>query len=108
MPMTLAGIQLIEVTDSRHYFPTLDHDGLLYLATALAGEVGETCNLIKKWYRDSWTLEQIQNELAKELPDILIYLVMLAGAANIDLDKAYEAKKEYNNERFGRAVAETE
>ena len=104
MPMTLEAIQQMEVDDSRHYFPSLAgetvEEEVLYLAVALSGEVGEVCNNIKKWYRDNWSMNQIRTELAKELPDILIYLVMLAGSLDIDLDSAYQAKKEYNNERF--------
>lgn len=105
--MHLNDIQFIERNDSTHYFPDLDHDGLLYLATALSGEVGEACNLIKKWHRDGWDNEKISLELGSELPDILIYLVMLADAAGISLQAAYETKKRFNNERFGRGKAPT-
>lgn len=112
MSMTLSGIQLIENEDSKHYFPSLKGEELdvevLYLAVALSGEVGEVCNNIKKWYRDGWSMNEIRNELAKELPDILIYLVMLAGSLDIDLESAYEAKKEYNNGRFRGTTTKTE
>lgn len=56
--------------------------------TALVGEVGETANYLKKIRRGDFTLEQVKPEVAKELADALIYLVMLAGQLGIDLTEA--------------------
>jgi NTP pyrophosphatase (non-canonical NTP hydrolase) len=67
----------------------------------LAGEVGETCNEIKKWSRGDFNVQELTKRLEEELPDILIYLVMLSHAVGVDLEKAYAEKKEYNDERFG-------
>jgi NTP pyrophosphatase (non-canonical NTP hydrolase) len=52
-------------------------------ACALAGEVGELCNLIKKEFRgiDEVPREAIENEIA----DIQIYLDLLAARYGIDL-----------------------
>lgn len=98
--MNLSHIQEREVRDSTHYFPD-HHAGFEYLAIALAGEVGETCNDIKKWSRGDFDTDELQYRLFRELPDILIYLVMLSGALGIDLEEAYDHKKEYNDRRYG-------
>lgn len=97
--MQLRAIQKIECDDSKHYFPDLEQD-YPYLGVALAGEVGETCNLIKKFERGSMSHTTFKIELAGELADILIYLVMLAGHAGIDLESAWQEKKEYNDRRY--------
>lgn len=97
--MHLRDIQSAEATDSKHYFPTLDQ-GYTYLGIALAGEVGEACNFIKKYERGSISETELVEELGKELADILIYLVMLADRAGVDLEVAYTDKKEFNEQRY--------
>ena len=73
-----------------------------FLALALAGEVGELCNLIKKnWRGDSKAsvielralprtedmMERTYAEnLRKEMADVYIYLLMLADEMQIDLE----------------------
>jgi len=106
--MNLQEIQVREHEDSSHYFPEGPGD-VAYLATALAGEVGETCNEIKKYLRGDfenhpdWNPKQVLlYRLQDELPDILIYLVMLATKVGVDLQFAYEEKKRFNDERYGQ------
>lgn len=99
--MNLRDIQTIEHDDRVQYFPqfaerfTIEYDLL-----ALAGEVGEACNDLKKYIRGDFGFVELRSRLAKELPDILIYLVMAAAILDIDLEDAYVAKKEYNNRRY--------
>lgn len=100
--MDLRDIQTAEAEDSRHYFPDYDA-GHLYLAVALAGEVGEACNDIKKYERGSISFIDLHGLLQGELADILIYLVMLADHMKIDLLQAYVDKKEYNERRYRSA-----
>jgi len=76
-----------------------------FLALALAGEVGEFCNLVKKnWRGDKATLPtaeesrrysgsvdgdtnfEFQQKIHKELADVYIYLLMIADAMGVDLD----------------------
>lgn len=73
-------------------------------ATALAGEVGEACNIIKKLRRMYRTPEEMESRhrtpgekaeylrlrglLAKELADVQIYLDLLAARFDIDLAEA--------------------
>lgn len=64
---------------------------------ALAGEVGEACNIIKKLRRgegEQTRLEvaDFQAALAKEFADIAIYLDLLAARAGVDLGEAVRAK----------------
>jgi NTP pyrophosphatase (non-canonical NTP hydrolase) len=105
--MDLQAIQVREFEDTTHYFPEHE-DSVAYLATALAGEVGETCNEIKKFLRgdfdndpDFKPSQVLMYKLQKELPDILIYLVMLSTKVGVDLEAAYKEKKRFNDERFG-------
>jgi len=67
-----------------------------YWGCALAGEVGEACNLIKKHERDN---KEITEELALELADIFNYLVLIARYYYIDLEKAIFDKLEILKER---------
>ena len=58
-------------------------------ATAVAGEVGEACNLIKKIRRG----ESIDVDLiAAELADAVIYIDLLAARLDIDLGEAVREK----------------
>lgn len=97
--MDLRDIQEAEASDTKHYFPHL-REGPLYLGVALAGEIGEVCNKIKKWSRDDWTVAELRAEVKDELADVLIYLVMLADHLDIDLQDEYVQKKEYNDARY--------
>lgn len=61
-----------------------------FLALALAGEVGELANYVKKEWRGD--AEDHTDHIIKELADINIYLDLLACCFNVDLDKVTEAK----------------
>jgi len=56
-----------------------------YLRLALAGEVGEACNLVKKQWRDGFT-EQRLRELKTELADVYIYLRVLEAFYGMNMD----------------------
>jgi len=65
----------------------------LFFSNALAGEVGEFCNLIKKLHRDCHTWFPIdyikyRDKLKQELADIFIYLVLNAKVNHFDLELA--------------------
>lgn len=72
--------------------------------TALAGEVGEAANVIKKVRRGDRTLDDARADLAKELADIQMYLDLLAHYAGIDLGAATTAKFNEVSERIGSKV----
>lgn len=71
---------------------------LSYLGNAAAGEMGETCNVIKKLERERLGLtgsRATKRELADELADTLIYLDLIANRAGINLGEA--VRKKYND-----------
>lgn len=75
-------------------FPAYSNTDERFLAIALAGEIGELCNMIKKRWRDGVKLEE---ECRDEITDIRVYLELLAKCFNIEgekLDKRVVAKLE--------------
>lgn len=65
----------------RPFDENLEHKGdLFYLAAALAGEAGETLNIVKKFYRDDKLMLQ---DLADELGDVAWYWVQLCKMAGL-------------------------
>lgn len=86
-------------------------------ACALAGEVGEACNLIKKLRRittsNPATVELVQGGLetgalisavAAELADAVIYADLLADRLGIDLGEAVRRKFNETSRRIGSEV----
>jgi NTP pyrophosphatase (non-canonical NTP hydrolase) len=66
-----------------------------FLALAMAGEVGELLNLIKKQWRGDFTPATMgawREKLKEEFADVRIYLELLARSFDVDLDKACEEK----------------
>jgi|SRR5882672_7500925 len=84
----------------RECFPECSDWTLADWMTALAGEVGEAANIIKKIKRDGWT-PKLQVALGKEIADIQLYLPLLARAAHIDLEQETINKFEETSIRFG-------
>lgn len=66
------------------------------LALALVGEVGELAELLQwvpaETVRDDVRSGRLQERVGEELADILIYLIMLAGEAGVDLIAAATTK----------------
>lgn len=77
---------------------------------ALAGEVGEACNLVKKRWRDGprWsdaTRAANLHALREELADVRIYTEALADLYDIDLDAECERKmREVEKRPFAQKV----
>jgi NTP pyrophosphatase (non-canonical NTP hydrolase) len=76
--------------------------------TALAGEVGEAANIIKKLNRvrdgipgNRETPDELEDALGDELADIAIYLDLLAQAAGFDLERLREAKFRKTSAKIG-------
>lgn len=74
-----------------------------YWGNALAGEVGEACNLIKKFERDN---KDIKDDLALELADIFIYTSLTSDHFEIDLEKAILYKLEILQYKLGKKLCE--
>lgn len=80
---------------------------LSYLGNAIAGEVGEACNVIKKLDREALGLRGSRasmSELAEELADVVIYIDILAERCGIDLELAIVEKFNKTSEKYGFGV----
>jgi NTP pyrophosphatase (non-canonical NTP hydrolase) len=86
--------------DTTDWFPERPYD-IPFLTLALAGEVGEVANLVKKVERGTHTFTELKPQITEELVDVLTYLSTLFGALEVDnLEEHYLAKRERNTERF--------
>lgn len=74
-------------------------------SNALAGEVGELANLIKKVRRGDFTLAQARDAVAKEIADVATYLDLLAMQFGIDVGAAVTAKFNEISERVGSPIS---
>jgi len=103
--MHLTTIQNEQFVFSRDVFPDTA-DSLIHQMFGLIGEVGECANWYKKFTRGDMDYNDLLDELVKELPDVLIYLVNVANILGINLELAYQDKHQYNIERFvdGRSL----
>lgn len=98
MKLDLAALRPINVQRATEGFKCYDNQPLTYWTTALAGEVGELCNMIKKMQRverggvdggSSYTAKDITKEMLKEeIGGIAIYLDLLASLLEIDMEEA--------------------
>jgi NTP pyrophosphatase (non-canonical NTP hydrolase) len=86
------------ISRARNGFRCYDNQPMTYWTTALAGEVGELCNMIKKLERvqrggidggSTYTAKNIDTKMLKEeIGGIAIYLDLLASLLHIDLQEA--------------------
>lgn len=89
--------------DSKRWFGDQGaHRSVAHHALALAGEVGEFCNIVKKIDRGSLSLQdaKVRYDLSMELTDVFVYMLNLAGLLNIDLEKSYDIVRGQNEKRF--------
>lgn len=114
MKLDLKKFRELSVARAKEGFKTYDNVPVTFFTTALAGELGELCNLIKKLERakvgglDAGTnhkAKDISKELlAEEIGGTLIYLDLLASLLDIDLEEAviktFNEKSEQNNLPF--------
>jgi len=68
---------------------------------AVTGELGELANKIKKVERGDYTLEEMKEDLGKELADVQTYLDILAFRIGIDLGEATVNKFNEVSDRVG-------
>ena len=88
--------------DSLRWFPEVS-DNLAHHTMALAGEVGEFANLVKKIERGSLNIQDaaVRLQLRNEATDIYIYLLTVCGIINVDVSQAYPIVRAQNEKRFG-------
>jgi len=98
MKLDLEKFRPLNVQRAIKGFNCYDNQPLTYWTTALAGEVGELCNMIKKMQRvekggtdsgSSYKARDITKEmLQEEIGGIAIYLDLLASLLDISLEEA--------------------
>lgn len=78
----------LKATDTAIYpeSGTGHQDAINYVALGLAGEAGETANLIKKSMRDGPSADK-NNKLREEIGDALWYMAMLCNELGFNLDE---------------------
>jgi NTP pyrophosphatase (non-canonical NTP hydrolase) len=75
-------------------------EALLFLAVALAGEVGEIANLAKKVARGDCSLPDVREQLIDEFADVFIYVLKSSIQLGFDLEQAFLDKLGRNVGRF--------
>ncbi len=81
---------------------------LLFLTTALAGEVGEFANLVKKYYRTEKKGLGVINdkdrdyltEMKKEIIDAFCYFLIIANQLELDIETEFKENLTRNSSRF--------
>ena len=99
-PLTFAMLREQNVGRCEESFHSCDDWSPTDWATAVAGEVGEACNLIKKLRRGENIQEAV---IAMEIADAVIYLDLLADRLGISLGEAVGVKFNIVSERVGNA-----
>lgn len=111
MKLDLAALRPVNVERAKEGFKCYDNQPLTYWTTALAGEVGELCNMIKKMQRvemggidggSSYSAKDITKEMLKEeIGGIAIYLDLLASLLDINLEEAIVDTFNSKSEKYG-------
>jgi NTP pyrophosphatase (non-canonical NTP hydrolase) len=90
--------------DSFRWFPQVQGEvipSLIHHTLALAGEVGELANIVKKIDRGDRHYVDVKDDMEKEVADILIYVANIAGILDMNLAQAFHDKSAFNERRFG-------
>lgn len=111
--LTLSSLRAANLQRCETSYHPLDSWSLTDWATAVAGEVGEACNVIKKMRRlETWSgfarnteeLVALRTDLRSELADAVIYIDLLAARAQINLGDAVRDKFNETSKRIGSGV----
>lgn len=78
------------------------HETAAYAALALAGEVGELCNYLKKELRGDYSK---QKEIEAEVPDILFYLIQFCKSRGISISEEWDKKMLHNSIKYSRPLS---
>jgi NTP pyrophosphatase (non-canonical NTP hydrolase) len=98
MKLDLQKFREVNIKRATEGFKTYDNVPLLFFTTALAGEVGELCNMIKKIERAKYggldagtnhkAADITTDVLKEEIGGIFIYLDLLSSLVGVDLGEA--------------------
>lgn len=112
-PLTFDAVRAANVSRGKAWHGDTRPWGLVDWGNALAGEVGEACNLIKKLQRiadgisnpneviNELSPDAMLEELADELADVALQLDLLAACARVDLGAAVRRKFNRKSEKLG-------
>lgn len=84
-----------------------DEHRMTYPALGLTGEAGEIANKVKKILRDDYDLVELtvkEQELAKEIGDVLWYCAALASDLGLDLSKIAQDNLDKLQDRANRGT----
>lgn len=102
--MDLKFSELFEANTARQKEWGGENLSIEYFGNALAGEVGEACNVIKKIARERLGLKgstSTTEKLGLELADAIVYIFLIAKKENIDLADAVMAVFNTKSEELG-------
>jgi len=105
-PLPLKYLPTVCLSDSGRWFPRTGNN-LTVHTLGLVGEAGEFADVVKKAMRGSAPPIKIEPDnptravLIEELVDTLIYVGNIAALLQVDLEAAFNTKREINEERFG-------
>lgn len=111
--MNFSTLRIANVTRCEEVFHPVTDWSPTDWACAMAGEMGEACNAVKKLRRfdhgtntkkDPQTIDDAVAEVAKELADTVIYADLLAARLGIDLEAAITEKFNVVSDRMKSTV----
>ena len=111
--MTFSELRKANVKRCEEVFHPIDSWSPADWAVALAGEVGEACNAVKKLRRfddgtntekDPSTIKECIQLIANELADTIIYTDLLATRLGIDLENSVRQKFNIVSKRMNSSV----
>jgi NTP pyrophosphatase (non-canonical NTP hydrolase) len=114
-PLTFESLRTANVKRCTESFHSIDYWAPWEWTNAMAGEVGEACNLAKKMARvwpsnklikkwDDKKLEELTAELALEIADVVIYADLLAERIGVSLAEVIARKFNLTSEKIGSEV----
>lgn len=114
-PLSFASLK--EANDRRNLliYPYCQKWDTMHWGCALAGEVGELCNRLKKWERDDikqgenytdYEARKVQerDEIGKEIADVVLYADLLASKLKLTLSELVRAKFNEVSKRKGSDI----
>lgn len=106
--LSFAELRTTNVRRCEDVFHKLERWNPAEWSNAMAGEVGEACNIAKKIirgdYPDEHAMADAVRALAKEIADVVIYADLLAARMGIDLGEAVVSKFNEVSKRRGSNI----
>lgn len=107
--MDLEKILELQYEFDREYFPELIAENISekerlivfsYLVLCTFGELGELASIVKKVQRRNISLTDVRAQVSDEVADVFIYLIKICQHMQIDLEKAFLTKLDFNKVKY--------